>query len=79
MLRLRIKEMRERKGWDLWDVARALGLNSISNLEKYEKNRFKHLDAKLIHDLCIVLECELSEIMVMDEKPLVLNAIIEER
>lgn len=77
-LKLRLKELRSKKGLTLWDIARKLSLSSTGNLEKYEKNKFKHLDAKLICSLCVILDCEISDLIYIDNnEPLVLNATIE--
>ncbi len=62
VVKVKLKEMRERKGVSQNALARALNM-SLANVQKIEYGKAKSMSFELADRLCDVLECEIQELL----------------
>lgn len=61
---VRLKRLREAKGLSQNALARHLEM-SLNNIQKIEYNKAKSIPLDTLEKLCIVLECEIGELLVL--------------
>lgn len=65
MIRLKVEEILEQKGMSKYSLYKQLGM-SYQNFNKMIKNETKSIRYEIIESLCVIFECEPSELFEYD-------------
>lgn len=61
---IKLKELRGAKGLSQNALARELGM-SLNNIQKIEYNKVKSIPLDTLEKLCLTLDCEIGELLVL--------------
>ncbi|WP_392533771.1 helix-turn-helix domain-containing protein [Nostoc sp. C117] len=64
VVEVRLKQLRESKGLSQNALARELGM-SLGNVQNIEYNKAKSIPLDTLERLCLVLECEIGDLLVL--------------
>lgn len=63
-MEVRLKQLREAKGLSQNALARELEM-SLNNIQKIEYNKAKSIPLETLEKLCLTLECEIGDLLVL--------------
>ena len=63
-VKIRLKELREAKGFSQNALARALEM-SLANIQKMEYNKAKSIPLDTLERLCLTLDCEIGDLLIL--------------
>lgn len=63
-VKIRLKELREAKGFSQNALARALEM-SLANIQKMEYGKAKSIPLDTLERLCLTLDCEIGDLLIL--------------
>lgn len=63
-MKIRLKELREAKGFSQNALARALEM-SLANIQKMEYGKAKSIPLDTLERLCLTLDCEIGDLLIL--------------
>ncbi|KOP27160.1 XRE family transcriptional regulator [Hapalosiphon sp. MRB220] len=68
-VKIKLKQLREDKGLSQNALARQLEM-SLANIQKIEYGKAKSIPLDTLEKLCLALDCEVGDLLVIDKSPL---------